>query len=114
VTGGRQRLRRLFRIHQEAEPERGCENAVITVPANLPEHVRDRVGDTARAIYTVIGCEGIARVDMFLQADGRIVLNEINTMPGFTSYSRYPRMMAAAGISMREMIDRCITLAIAG
>jgi D-alanine---(R)-lactate ligase len=40
-------------------------------------------------------------------------LNEINTMPGFTSYSRYPRMMAAAGISMREMIDRCITLAIA-
>ncbi len=104
----------LFRIHQEAEPEKGSENAIITVPANLPEDVRDRVRDTARAIYTAIGCEGLARVDMFLQADGRIVLNEVNTLPGFTSYSRYPRMMAAAGIPMPEVIDRCIALAMAG
>ena len=43
---------------------------------------------------------------MFLQADGRIVLNEVNTLPGFTSYSRYPRMMAAAGIDLSELIDR--------
>ncbi|MCU1366827.1 MAG: D-alanine--(R)-lactate ligase VanF [Ilumatobacteraceae bacterium] len=102
----------LFRIHQEAEPEKGSENAVITVPANISADVRDRVRATARAIYTAIGCEGLARVDMFLQPDGRVVLNEVNTLPGFTSYSRYPRMMAAAGVSMSSVIDRCITLAL--
>jgi D-alanine---(R)-lactate ligase len=103
----------LFRIHQEAEPEKGSDNAVITVPANISADVRERVRDTARAIYTAIGCEGIARVDMFLQPDGRVVLNEVNTLPGFT-YSRYPRMMAAAGMPMSEVIDRCITLAMEG
>jgi D-alanine---(R)-lactate ligase len=105
--------RGLFRIHQEAEPEKGSENAVITVPAPLPDITRDRIRETARAIYSALGCGGLARVDMFLQADGRIVLNEVNTLPGFTSYSRYPRMMAAAGRSLTEVIDRCISLAIA-
>jgi D-alanine--(R)-lactate ligase len=50
---------------------------------------------------------------MFLQEDGRVVLNEVNTLPGFTAYSRYPRMMAAAGIRLSEVIDRCISLAMA-
>jgi D-alanine---(R)-lactate ligase len=50
---------------------------------------------------------------MFLQPDGRIVLNEVNTLPGFTSYSRYPRMMAAAGMSLSEVVDRLISLAMA-
>jgi len=104
----------LFRIHQETEPEKGSENAVITVPAEVPEATRDRVRATAKAIYAAIGCRGLARVDMFLQADGRIVLNEVNTLPGFTSYSRYPRMMAAAGLPLSDVIDRCISLAIAG
>ncbi|HBD0872727.1 TPA: D-alanine--(R)-lactate ligase VanA, partial [Enterococcus faecium] len=54
------------------------------------------------------------RVDMFLQDNGRIVLNEVNTLPGFTSYSRYPRMMAAAGIALPELIDRLIVLALKG
>ena len=103
----------LFRIHQECEPEKGSENAVITVPAELPEATRDRIRATAKTIYAALGCGGLARVDMFLQADGRIVLNEVNTMPGFTSYSRYPRMMAAAGMSLSEVIDRCISLAMA-
>ena len=104
----------LFRIHQEAEPEKGPKNAVIEVPANIPADVRERVHETARAVYTAIGCKGLARVDMFLQPDGRVVLNEVNTMPGFTSYSRYPQMMAAAGLAMSEVIDRCITLAMRG
>ena len=65
------------------------------------------------SIYVALGCEGLARVDMFLQEDGRIVLNEVNTLPGFTAYSRYPRMMAAAGMSLSEVIDRCISLAMA-
>ena len=103
----------IFRIHQEAEPEKGSENAVITVPAPLPDVTRDRVRETAKAIYAALGCHGLARVDMFLQTDGRVVLNEVNTLPGFTSYSRYPRMMAAAGMSLTEVIDRCISLAMA-
>ena len=101
----------LFRIHQEAEPEKGSENAVITVPADLPDEQRERIRTTAKAIYAALGCVGLARVDMFLQEDGRILLNEVNTLPGFTTYSRYPRMMAAAGIGLSELIDRCISLA---
>ena len=92
----------IFRIHQEAEPEQGSENAVVTVPADLPDAQREQIRETAQAIYTALGCEGLARVDMFLQEDGRIVLNEVNTLPGFTTYSRYPRMMAAAGLGLSE------------
>ena len=102
----------LFRIHQEAEPEKGSENAVITVPAEVPAEKRADIQHTAKAIYTALGCRGLARVDMFLQADGRVVLNEVNTLPGFTSYSRYPRMMAAAGIGLTDLIDRFISLAL--
>jgi D-alanine---(R)-lactate ligase len=105
-------LHGIFRIHQETEPEKGSENAVITVPANLPEEKREGIRETAKSIYRALGCKGLSRVDMFLQEDGRIVLNEVNTLPGFTAYSRYPRMMAAAGISLSEVIDRCISLAL--
>jgi D-alanine--(R)-lactate ligase len=104
-------LHGIFRIHQEAEPENGSENSVITVPAPLPEGTRERIRESARAIYSALGCKGLSRVDMFLQEDGRIVFNEVNTLPGFTAYSRYPRMMAAAGIRLSEVIDRCISLA---
>jgi len=103
----------IFRIHQEAEPEQGSENATITVPADLPTALRDEIRDAAKSIYTALGCEGLARVDMFLRPDGRVVLNEVNTLPGFTAYSRYPRMMAAAGMSLSEVIDRSISLAMA-
>jgi D-alanine--(R)-lactate ligase len=102
----------IFRIHQEAEPEKGSENAVITVPADLPAATREQVQTTAKSIYMALGCQGLARVDMFLQEDGCIVLNEVNTLPGFTTYSRYPRMMAAAGISLSDVIDRCISLSL--
>jgi D-alanine--(R)-lactate ligase len=106
-------LHGIFRIHQEAEPEHGSENAVITVPADLPEAERERIREVAKSIYVALGCEGLSRVDMFLQEDGRIVLNEVNTLPGFTAYSRYPRMMAAAGMGLPEVIDRCISLSMA-
>jgi D-alanine--(R)-lactate ligase len=102
-----------FRIHQEAAPEQGSENATITVPAAVPAADRARIQETAKALYVALGCRGLARVDFFLQPDGRIVLNEVNTLPGFTSYSRYPRMMAAAGLSLRDVIDRSLTLAMA-
>lgn len=104
-------LHGIFRIHQESRPELGSENAVITVPAKVPAETRSQLRDTATTIYAALGCEGLARVDMFLQEDGRIVLNEVNTLPGFTSYSRYPRMMAAAGIPLSELVDRCLSSA---
>ncbi len=101
----------IFRIHQESSPEHGSENAVVTVPADLPAEQREEIRATAKTIYTTLGCNALARVDMFLEADGRLVLNEVNTLPGFTSYSRYPRMMAAAGLGRSELIDRLISLA---
>lgn len=97
-----------FRIHQEKRPEKGSENAVIHVPAKIPNDLRCRVAETAKKLYRTIGCRGLARVDMFLLADGTVMLNEINTMPGFTSYSRYPRMMEVAGIPMTEVVDKLI------
>jgi D-alanine--(R)-lactate ligase len=53
-------------------------------------------------------------VDTFLKEDGSVVLNEVNTLPGLTSYSRYPRMMAASGLPLSEVIDRLVSLALAG
>lgn len=100
-----------FRIHQEAQPEKGSENATVKVPADLPMGVKKQVQNTAKQIYQILGCRGLSRVDLFLREDGHIILNEVNTMPGFTSYSRYPRMMAAAGFSLSELIDRLIELA---
>lgn len=101
-----------FRIHQEARPESGSENSTITVPADIPAETRLRVQQTARTIYQALGCRGLARVDMFLTEDGRVILNEVNTLPGLTSYSRYPRMMAAAGLPLAEVLDRLVALAL--
>lgn len=103
-----------FRIHQEDAPETGSENSSFIVPADIPEESRALVQETAKAIYRALGCRGLARVDMFLKADGSVVLNEVNTLPGLTSYSRYPRMMAAAGLPLAEVIDRVVSLALAG
>jgi D-alanine--(R)-lactate ligase len=101
-----------FQIHQEATPESGSENATFVVPADISAESRMLVQQTAKAIYRALGCRGIARVDLFLKKDGSVVLNEVNTMPGLTSYSRYPRMMAAAGLPLSEVIDRIVALAL--
>lgn len=58
--------------------------------------------------------QGLAQVDLFLTEDGTVILNEVNTLPGMTSYSRYPRMMAAAGLPLAEVIDRVVSLALTG
>ncbi|WP_327401094.1 D-alanine--(R)-lactate ligase [Streptomyces sp. NBC_01288] len=102
-----------FRIHQEDKPETGSENATAVVPADIPAESRTRVQETAKAVYRALGCRGLARVDMFLTEDGEVVLNEVNTLPGMTSYSRYPRMMEAAGIPLAEVIDRLVSSALA-
>jgi D-alanine--(R)-lactate ligase len=100
-----------FRIHQETSPEKGSENSTITVPADIPPRARRLVQETAKIVYRALGCRGLARVDLFLTADERIVLNEVNTLPGLTSYSRFPAKMAAAGLTLGEVLDRLVALA---
>jgi D-alanine---(R)-lactate ligase len=106
--------RGFFRIHQEIEPESGSENSTPIVPADISPEARSLVQKTAKALYRALGCSGLARVDMFLKEDGTVVLNEVNTLPGMTSYSRYPRMMAAAGLPFADVIDRIVSLTLTG
>jgi D-alanine--(R)-lactate ligase len=103
-----------LRIHQESDPERGSENSTFVVPAGISAEARSLVQETAKAVYRALGCKGLARVDTFLTDDGTVVLNEVNTLPGMTSYSRYPRMMAAAGLPLTDVIDRLVTLTLQG
>ncbi|HEY3527710.1 MAG TPA: D-alanine--(R)-lactate ligase [Nocardioides sp.] len=103
-----------FRIHQEDSPETGSENSTFIVPADISEESRRLVQETAKTIYRALGCRGLARVDLFLKEDGQVLLNEVNTLPGLTSYSRYPRMMAAAGLPLSDVIDRLVSLTLHG
>ncbi|HHV09368.1 MAG TPA: D-alanine--D-serine ligase VanG [Clostridiales bacterium] len=88
------------------------ETSAIHVPARIPKEKAEEIKQTARSIYQALGCRGFARVDMFLDNQGRIVFNEVNTIPGFTPHSRYPNMMKAAGISFGQVISRVIELAV--
>ncbi|GAA1982926.1 D-alanine--(R)-lactate ligase [Catenulispora subtropica] len=103
-----------FRIHQESTPETGSENSTFIVPADIPAEARSLVQETAKTVYRALGCRGLARVDLFLKDDGTVVLNEVNTLPGMTSYSRYPRMMTAAGLPPSDVIDRLVALTLTG
>jgi D-alanine---(R)-lactate ligase len=97
-----------FQIHQEQDPEHGSENAAFIVPADISAEARSLVQRTAKTLYRALGCKGLARVDLFLTEEGTVVLNEVNTLPGLTSYSRYPRMMAAAGVPLPDLVDRLV------
>ena len=103
-----------FKIHQESDPESGSENSTPIVPADISAEARSLVQETAKTVYRALGCRGLARVDMFLKDNGEVVLNEVNTLPGMTSYSRYPRMMAAAGLPLAEVIDQLVSLTSTG
>lgn len=83
------------------------------IPADLPEDKRNEVKAQALKAYKALGCEGMSRVDFFVtKNDGKILLNEINTIPGQTSISMYPKLFEAIGIPYQELIDRLISLAI--
>jgi len=86
--------------------------SVIHVPARIPASKAAEIKETARRIYRALGCRGFARVDMFLEKGGRVVFNEVNTIPGFTAHSRYPGMMRAAGMSFEQVISNAIELAV--
>ena len=88
------------------------DGAILDVPAKLPENIVKKVQDYAIKTFKVLCCEGMARVDLFLKENGEIVINEINTLPGFTKISMYPKLWGASGISYPELIHRLIQLAI--
>jgi D-alanine-D-alanine ligase len=85
----------------------------LSCPAKVPDDVADEVRRVAAAAFQAAGCEGLARVDCFYTEQGDVILNEINTMPGFTPLSMYPRMWAASGLDYPDLIDELIQLALA-
>ena len=86
------------------------ETSKIHMPARIDTEIANRIKKTAVLIYKTLGCKGFARVDMFLTPDKKIVFNEVNTIPGFTSHSRYPNMMKGIGLSFSEVLDILIEL----
>ncbi len=82
----------------------------IHMPARIDKETEEQIKETAKIIYKALGCRGFARVDMFITKTGKIVFNEVNTIPGFTSHSRYPNMMKGIGMSFGEILDRLIEL----
>lgn len=86
--------------------------SAIHVPARVENNIAERIKKTAKVIYKALDCRGFARVDMFLSDSGQIIFNEVNTIPGFTTHSRYPNMMKAAGYSFEQIISAVIERAV--
>lgn len=84
----------------------------LFIPANVPEPISERVRELAVAAFRSIDCAGLARVDFFLTPTGEVYLNEINTMPGFTSISMYPKLWEATGLSYSDLLSRLVDLAL--
>jgi D-alanine-D-alanine ligase len=88
------------------------QGVTLSCPAKVPDEVAAEVRRLAAAAFDALGCEGLARVDCFYTDRGDVIVNEINTMPGFTPHSMYPQMWAASGLEYPELIDELITLAL--
>ena len=89
------------------------DTSVAYIPARISEEVEEQVRELAVNVYSAIGCQGLSRVDFFVTYEGnRIVFNEINTLPGFTSISMYPKLFAASGIPYGQLIDELLKLAL--
>jgi D-alanine-D-alanine ligase len=86
--------------------------STIEIPANIPFDVSERAKMLSIKAFEVLCCEGMARIDFFLKEDGTLLINEINTIPGFTNRSMYPKLWEASGIAYAELIDRLLHLAI--
>ena len=90
----------------------GLGDTLKSIQAKLGEGAVREVQDMAKMAFKVLCCEGMARVDFFLKPGGELFLNEINTIPGFTKISMYPKLWEASGISYSELLDRLIELAL--
>jgi D-alanine-D-alanine ligase len=87
--------------------------ATFDIPADLPAAVTARIQELARRAFSALDAQGLARVDFFVRQDGEVVINEVNTLPGFTPISMYPRMWAAGGLGYQELITTLIRTALA-
>ena len=89
------------------------DTSVAYIPARISEEVAEQVRQLAVKVYMAIGCQGLSRVDFFVTYEGeRVVFNEINTLPGFTSISMFPKLFAASGIAYDRLIDNLLQLAL--
>lgn len=88
------------------------DGASLKTPADLPLEVVEKIQTLAKKAFAILYCHGMARVDFFLTAAGDVILNEVNTIPGFTRISQYPRMWEVSGLAYAELLDRLISLAI--
>ncbi len=84
------------------------DSATLVVPADLPEAVEEKVRSLAVRAFDALACDGLARVDFFVRPGGEVILNEVNTMPGFTAISMFPRMWAATGVHYPALVDRLV------
>lgn len=84
----------------------------LDIPADLPADVSDRVREAAKQAFIALGCESLARVDFFLRRDGELVVNEVNTMPGFTPTSMFPLLWAKSGLDYGALVDRLVDTAL--
>ncbi len=84
----------------------------VNIPADIPESARDEIRAKAIQAFQSLGCSGLARVDFFYTDNGEVVINEINTLPGFTATSVYPKLMAASGVDYSALISALITTAL--
>jgi D-alanine-D-alanine ligase len=89
------------------------ENTALDVPADLRSSIASTVQQLAAKAFCALGCESLARVDFFVRPDGSVLVNEVNTMPGFTPQSMFPRMWAAAGMTYSQLINRLLRTALA-
>ncbi|MBO4345777.1 MAG: D-alanine--D-alanine ligase [Victivallales bacterium] len=89
-----------------------ADGAELLAPANLSQSEIERVQAIAKKAYSVIGCRGMSRVDFFYTPDGEFILNEINTIPGFTKISMFPRLMCISGIAYSELVEKLISLSL--
>jgi D-alanine-D-alanine ligase len=88
------------------------DDAELVIPADIPPAIREEVREKAVRSFLVHDCRGLARVDFFyVEEKGQVLVNELNTMPGFTPISMYPKLWNAMGLSYSELIDRLIALA---
>jgi len=85
-------------------------NSRFYIPARIDDATKERVYEAAKTIYRALGCRGYARMDLFIDKNGDVVFNEANTIPGFTTHSQFPRMMAAAGYSYPQVVEMLMEL----
>ena len=84
----------------------------LVFPTDLPEGIEAKIQEQAIKAFNAAGCEGLARVDFFYTNNGEIIINEINTMPGFTPLSVYPKLIAKSGVDYKELISKLIESAL--